>query len=487
MTTIKSVKFNFIMNIILTASTFIFPLITFPYISRVLLPDGVGKVNLATSVSQYFSMVAMLGVPTYGVRACAQVRDDRHKLTQTVQEILLLNIIVSVFTYLVYFLSVWKIPKMHAEASLYWVMSATIIFNVIGVEWLYKGLEQYSYITIRSIIFKFIALVLMFVFVKNQGDYVIYGAISIVAGVGSNLLNFINLRKYVDLRPVKHYNLKRHLKAVTIFFLMSVSTTIYTNLDTVMLGFMKDDAAVGYYSAAVKVKSLLVSFVTALSAVLLPRVSYYIEHKKQEEFIRVSRKALNFTVLVAFPVVVYFILFAKESIYLLSSEAYHASILPMQIIMPTILLIGLTNVLGIQILVPLGKESLVFYSVLIGAITDFVVNLVCIPSFSVAGAAFGTLVAEAVVLIVQLVMMHKQIQGLFSDIKPVKISVAVFAAAIVSVGVKVLRMGNLQTLLLSVCIFIIVYAALLIVMKEPLFLELFENTIVKRLRKKHKQ
>ena len=182
------------MNMILTASTFIFPLITLPYITRVLSVEGVGKVNVATSIAQYFSMVAMLGVPTYGIRACAQVRDDREKLTKTVQEILLLNLLISVFVYAAYFVAIWKVPKIHNDADFILDHESTIIFNVIGVEWLYKGLEQYTYITVRSIIFKAIGLVLMFLFVRHQGDYVIYGAISIVATVGSNFLNFINLR-----------------------------------------------------------------------------------------------------------------------------------------------------------------------------------------------------------------------------------------------------------------------------------------------------
>ena len=155
---------------------------------------------------------------------------------------------------------------------------------------------------------------------------------------------------------------RSHLKAVMVFFLMSVATTIYTNLDTVMLGFMKDDIEVGYYTAAVKVKTILVSFVTALSTVLLPRVSYYVEHSLQEEFIKVSRKALNFVVVAAVPVTIYFILYAQEAILLLSGKDFDNAVLPMQIIMPTVLFIGITNVLGIQILVPLGKEKLVFYS-----------------------------------------------------------------------------------------------------------------------------
>ena len=249
----RSVKFNFAMNVILTASTMIFPLITFPYISRILLPAGVGKVNFATSVVSYFSMIAMLGVPVYGVRACAQVRDNKEELSRTVQEILFINLIMGSVIYIFYFLALWNIARLREDSALFYVMSTTIFFNVIGVEWLYKGLEQYSYITARSIVFKFIGLLLMFILVRDKEDYVIYAAITIVAGVGSNILNFFYLRNYIDLHPVGHYHIRRHLKAVIVFFLMSVATTIYTNLDTVMLGFMKNDAEVGYYTAAVKV------------------------------------------------------------------------------------------------------------------------------------------------------------------------------------------------------------------------------------------
>ena len=159
-----------------------------------------------------------------------------------------------------------------------------------------------------------------------------------------------------------------------VFFMMSVATTIYTNLDTVMLGFMKDDTEVGYYTASVKVKSILVSFVTALSTVLLPRVSYYIEHGLKEEFQKVSRKALNFVVVVAVPVVVYFTLYAKESILLLSGTEFMGAVEPMKIIMPTVLFIGITNVLGIQILVPLGREMAVCISVMVGAVVDLMIN-----------------------------------------------------------------------------------------------------------------
>ena len=462
----KTVKFNFLMNIILTGSSFIFPMITFPYISRILLPEGVGKVNFATAIASYFTMFAMLGVPTYGVRACAKIRDDKKELSRTVQEILIINLLVGLVAYIVYFWSVWNIPRLRSDSTLFYIMSAAIILNVAGVEWLYKGLEEYSYITVRSIAFKLASLVLMFLFVKSKQDYVIYGAVSLLAGAGSNLLNLLKLRSYIALRPVGGYCFARHIKPIMVFFLMSVATTVYTNLDTVMLGFMKTDIDVGYYSAAVKVKNILVSTVTALGTVLLPRVSYYIEHKMEDEFVRISRKALNFVVVAALPLIVYFTIFAEESVLLLSGNSFAGAVFPMQIIMPTVLFIGITNMLGMQIMVPLDKENLVFYSVLAGAVVDLIINMICIPSMASAGAAVGTLVAEFVVLIIQIVMLRERIREFMKSLQIGKILMAVSCAAAVCLWVKQMDISAFFALAMSAMIFFGVYVLVLAILKE---------------------
>lgn len=483
-TKIKSVKFNFLMNAILTASSFVFPFITFPYISRVLLPEGVGKVNFATSVVSYFCMFAMLGIPTYGVRACAQVRDDREELTRVVQEILFINFLMSIAVYWAYFWALYNVPRLRSDLTLFCVMGATIFINIIGVEWLYKGLEQYSYITIRSIVFKIIAVCLMFLYVKNRTDYVVYGAISVFAAVGSNILNFINLRKYIDLCPVGNYHFQRHMRAILFFFLMSVATTIYTNLDVVMLGFMKNDTVVGYYSTAVKIKNILVSFVTALSTVLLPRVSYYIEHGMKEQFIQTGQKALNFVILAAFPVTVYFTIFADESILLLSGDAFQGSVVPMMIIMPTVLFIGVTNILGIQILVPLGKENLVFYSVLAGAVVDLLVNAVCIPGMAASGAALGTAIAECVVLVVQAIMLKDWIRQFSKSLQVAKIFLAVAGGAAGSLWLKWMNMPCFIRLSVSAIIFFGIYGCILLVAKEPFVCEITEQLYSARRKKR---
>lgn len=483
----KSVKFNFIMNAVLTASTFIFPLITYPYVSRILGPDGIGKVSFATSVIYYFSMFAQLGIPTYGISACARVRDDKVKLTRTAHEIMSINLVMTIFVYIAYAIMLFAVPKVSGEKPLFIVMGLTIIFNTIGVEWLYKALEQYSYITTVSIIFKFISVVAMFAFVNSPDDYVIYGGISIIAGTGSNLMNFLRLRKFVSVRPVGRYNFKKHIKAIVVFFAMSVAVTIYTNLDTVMLGFMKTDADVGYYNTAVKVKNILCSVVTSLGTVLLPRMSHLAEDKKWDDFYLLVKKAINFVLLISLPLMVFFMIFAKDSVLLLSGEDFLPAVVPMQITMPTIVFIGLTNVLGIQVLVPLGKEKQVLYSELAAAILKLLLNIFVISRFASSGAAAGTVLAELTVLVVQAYALRDKIGSMFKGIAYNKIVIALGAASVVGIICNMfITISPFLNLAISSILFFAVYGVLLLVMKENLVNELFNQIMGKFLKLKKK-
>lgn len=482
----KSLKKNFCMNAILTMSQFIFPLITFPYVSRILLAEGTGKVSFATSIISYFAMFAQLGIPTYGIRACAQVRNDKKKLSKTAQEIFIINIIMSILAYIVFFIALCNVPRLKDEKTLLIIVSATIFFNAIGMEWLYKALEQYTYITIRSVIFKFIALIAMFLLIHQQSDYIIYGAISIFASSASNIFNFFNVHKYISLRPVGEYNFKQHLKAVSVFFALSCAATIYVNLDTVMLGFMKTNVDVGYYNAAVKIKTILVSIVTSLGTVLLPRASYYVEHGLKEDFYRITKKAINFVFLVATPLMLYFMFFAKEGIFFLSANTYGGAIVPMQIIMPTLFFIGLTNIMGMQILVPLGKENIVLYSEIVGAVVDLAINYILIPKYASAGAAIGTLVAEIAVWIVQYIYLRKQIKDAYKNVRYGILILALFLGSIASLWVKKVFSGSFIVLLNSAILFFGVYFIVLTIAKEPLIYQIEEGLLTK-LKKKGKK
>lgn len=479
----QSIKKNFIMNALLTMSSFIFPLITFPYVSRILMPEGTGKVSFVTSVITYFSMFAQLGIPTYGIRACAKVRDDKKELSKVVHELLFINLIMSILTYVVFGICLFTIQRFRTEKTLFVIISTTIIFNAIGVEWLYKGLEQYTYITIRSLIFKILALVAMLALVHKKEDYIIYGAITIFAASASNILNFVNAHKYVYVKPVGNYDLKQHLKPVLIFFAMSCATIIYTNLDTVMLGFMKTNTDVGYYNAAVKIKGVLLGVVTSLGTVLLPRASYYIEHDMKEKFLAISKKAIEFVFLISIPLFVYFMIFAREGIFFLSGTAYEGAIIPMQIIMPTIMWIGLTNIMGMQMLVPMGKEKIVLYSEIAGAIVDLIINFTLIPSMASVGAAIGTLVAEMVVWIVQFLSLKKIVFASYSRIHYGKIVVAVIFSVVGSIWIKKLLCGTFVTLLVSGILFFGLYLLVLTMGRETLIIEI-ENQVLDIIKKK---
>lgn len=473
----KSLKLNFIMNMTLTMSSFIFPLITFPYVSRILLPTGTGKVSFATSLLSYFNMFAHLGIPTYGIRACSMIRDDKIKLTRTAHELLLINLVTTVISYIILILALMFVPRLQEEKKLYIIVSFTLVFSSIGMEWLYKALEQYTYITVRSIIFKFVALIAMFLLVHKQSDYVIYGGITIFAASASNVFNFINVHKYINMKPAGGYNFRRHLKPVAVFFAMSCAATVYTHLDTVMLGFMTTDADVGYYNAAVRIKMILVSIVTSLGTVLLPRVSYYVQHGLMDDFQKVTQKAINFVILLASPLMLYFILFAREGICFLSGSAYTEAIVPMQLIMPTLLLIGLTNVLGIQILVPIGKEKVVLYSEIAGAIVDIIINAILIPRYASSGAAVGTLIAESVVLLIQYYALRNEITEAMKQIHYYKIGISLALGSIVSIWIKMFDFGNFPILLISTVLFFGVYGLFLLLTKEPLVCKLFHQII----------
>ena len=263
---------------------------------------------------------------------------------------------------------------------------------------------------------------------------------------------------------------------------MSIAATIYTNIDSVMLGFMTSDADVGYYNAAVRIKTIMVSIVTSLGAVLLPRAAYYIEHGLIDEFYRITSKALNFVFLLASPMMIYFMIFAKEGIFFLSGDSYAGSIVPMQVIMPTILLIGITNISGIQMLIPLGKEKVVLYSEVAGAAVDVIINALLIPSMASVGAAIGTLIAELVVLIVQFVYLKGKIFTALKNVHYIRIVIAIITSVIAVIWIKTFEFGNFVTLCISASLYFGVYGMILLLSKEPLVVEIF-NQIIGKIRK----
>lgn len=491
---IRSVKFNFIMNFILTASSILFPLITAPYILRVLQAEGNGRVDFASSVMTCFMMFASLGIPTYGIRTCAKVRDDKEELSNTVQELMIINTVTMVLTYLAFLILVFLVPQFAEEKTLLFINSISMVLNVIGVTWFYNAIEQYAYITVCSIGFKLASIVLMFLLVKSPEDYVQYGAITVFAASGSYILNFLNLRKHIRFKKTRPYRFQVHLRPIFVFFSMSAAINVYTNLDTAMLGIMKDKAEVGYYTAGIKIKNLLVSLTTSLGAVLLPRLSYYIEKGEKALFQKTVSKAFYFVLILGSAVTVYFIFMAEEALLLLGGDGYSASIAPMQILMPTVLLIGLSNITGMQILTPYGEENKVLASIVGGAVLDFVLNLLLISVYGASGAAFATLLAELLVLAVQCWYLRRLLSDIVRYIPFWKYIVSVGAGAVLMAGVKCWikipdifaqssTLGAFFELAVAAVVFFGCEGIVLLLVKEPFVMEMLGKVLGRILKK----
>jgi O-antigen/teichoic acid export membrane protein len=471
---VESVRKNALMNAVLKMSNVIFPLITYPYVSRILHPEGLGRVTFASSVVAYFSMLAQLGVPTYGIRACAVVRDDREQLSRTTQELLIINLLMCLVSYGLLALAAGFLPALREDRKLLAIQSATILLTAVGMEWLYQALEQYRYITRRSIAFKFIALLATFALIHSEGDYLLYGAVTIFAASASDLCNFFYVRRYIKVKPLGHYDFRRHLRPIAIFFAMACATTIYTQMDSTMLGLLVSKSEVGLYDAAVKVKLVLVSLVTSLGTVLLPRVSYDIARRDMDDFHRLADKAIHFVLLFSLPLMLYFMLFSRETVMVLSGETFAGAVMPMRLIMPTLVLIGLTNILGIQMLVPLGREKDVLYSEIWGAGVNLLVNVLLIPSHGASGAAVGTLCAETAVFLYQVRALKKEhIRVPRSGIAAQQMAAALLLSGMTAMCTRVLPGGNLLTLVVSSAVFFGGYVFMLLAQGDSLMWEIW--------------
>ncbi|MBQ6395054.1 MAG: oligosaccharide flippase family protein, partial [Atopobiaceae bacterium] len=343
---IHSVKYNVVMNMILTSSSFLFPLITTPYVSRVLSTTGTGAVSFVQNVAHYFSLVAMLGVRYYGTRACAQVRDNPKELAKTVREILSLLMVSTAIVTVVYFGALFVVPRFGEERELFLIFSLYIWLTSLGVEWFYQALEQYDYITVRSIVFKLISLVLMFVFVREHDDYIIYGGIVIFASVASNILNIIRLNRLVDLHSPQEMDIWHHLKPMKWFAIALISSGMYVSVDIVLLGFLGTTHMVGLYQLVSKIKSVLVSCVNAVGNVMLPRLAHYQSSGNEKASNSLISKSFNFVSIIGGAIISLLAICAMPTVLIMGGADFVDSAAPLACVGPAVLFSALNIVLA---------------------------------------------------------------------------------------------------------------------------------------------
>ena len=396
----QSLVNSFAYNLIRTLCGVLFPIITFSYSSRVLGVEGLGQVNFSKSIISYFSMIAMLGINQYGTREAAKVRDNREKLSKLAQEILCINSGTTIIAYTLLFFVVRSNLNLQGYSALLWINSISIFLSGVGMEWLYQALEEFKYIALRAVAFQLIALILMFIFVRERNDVAAFAFISVIASSGSLMINFFNARKYIDFNKINGLDIKQHFAPMLWLFAMAVSIELYTVLDTTMLGFIKGDRAVGLYTAAIKINRIVNSVITALGVVMIPRLSYYIAQKDDTAMKKLICKGYNYMFMMAVPAAIGLYVLSDDIICFFSGDDYSSAGLTMRIMTIIVFFIPFSVMTNNQILVPMGKEKLILLSTLVGAISNIVSNAILIPAYAENGAAIGTVIAEGMVALI---------------------------------------------------------------------------------------
>lgn len=481
----KSIKVNFIYNLVNVISGLLFPLITFPYASRMVLADGIGQVQFFNSIINYVVILTGLGIPMYAVREIAKVRDDVKELTKTTVEIILLNLLLNVIGYIIIAILCLTVIKIQVNIPLFLLLSTSIILTTIGCPWFYNGVEDFKYITIRGLIIKVISVILLFILVKGPEDLMWYGFYTVLGSIGNYILNFFRLRKYIQPSTVSftELNLVRHVKPALEIFILNLITSIYVSLDSVMVGFLKDTTSVGYYTAATKLSHMLLMAVTSLGTVMLPRSANLIKNGQIEEFAALAKKSYDFILMMAFPISAGLMVLAPTLIYLFSGVSFTPAVLTLQIISPIIVAIGVSNLIGIQVLYPLDKVKIVTISTCVGAIINFALNSILIPLYAQNGAAISTVVAESSVTLTQIIIARKYIPFNLFDKKSLVYIISTAVMFVVCAVIMNFDFSDVLNIFIVPIAGVLVYGSLLLLFKDELAFEMI-NVIKKKIFKK---
>ena len=388
-----SIHLNYIYNLIYQILTFLTPLITTPYVSRVIGPDGTGVQSYTNSVAQYFAIVAALGTASYGQREIARHRDDPEARTRLFWEIQLLCAITTSIC-----LAVWAGVILFSEQYRYFylVLTMNLLAVAFDVSWFFGGLEQYRMIVTRNILVKFAGIVCLFVFIKEKEDLLLYVALLASTTLLGNLSMWGYLRRFLVKTDIRTLKPQRHLKETIVYFIPTVATSVYTILDKTMLGWFtgNDKSQNGYYEYAAGIvkmgKILILSFNTVMSS----RMSYLFADGRGREIRKMIELSLDFVLLMGMPVMMGLAGIASGFIPWFLGDKYQPVVPLLYVCSPLILIVGFSDCMGSQILTPSGKRAQSGKVIVAGAVVNAFLNMAMIPRLQAAGAAVASVIAE---------------------------------------------------------------------------------------------
>lgn len=479
---LKNQIFNFSMQIL----NILFPLIAIPYTTRLFGPVVLGEVNYANSIVQYFVMLAAAGIPVYATREIARNRDDNNALRKTFKEITLLQVTFTIISLIVYAFLILSIENLRSNIYIYLLLGVQIFSNAFDFIWFIQGIEKYRYAAIATFISKFINVILIFALLRSREDYNIYAfiiGITMFINVFIRMMVSFNLLKNfkaTDKVEINRKHLKVHVYAILVFFLSDVATKVYTAMDQTMLGILDTKESVGYYSMSIRLVKVLLTFVTSLSVVMIPRISNSIKNNKVDDTKRYIGMSTNLVYLIAIPAIFGILAIGEEVITIYLGEEFLQSIGIFKIVSLNLIIVGLSNVFGMQAMIPYGKEKKFTIILSLAAVVNFIVNLILIPKLSYLGATYATIIAELLVT----VWMYFEVRKLVGDIPEVfnvwKMLVpSVIFYLVIRFGVKFFVSSSISIILISIPLAGIIYGLGLILLKEKLTMNVLDKVLNK--------
>lgn len=375
------------------------------YVSRVLFASGIGEVASATNVAGYFVVLAALGMPTYGTKSIAACTDKR-SVNKIFWDLFTINAISTAVFSFSYYLLIFTHPFFQEQLPLFCVVGLGIVFNIFNVDWFYRGKEEFGYITLRSFIIKVLSLVAIFIFIKSEEDVIVYALVITLSNVANYVFNIIHLRKYISL-PRERIAVSTHLKPILLLLSASIIIELYTMVGTTLLTVFSTSECVGYFTNSMSIIRVIRSIVTSISAVFLPRLSFYYSSGRQQEFERLINNGLKILLFLTIPAAVGIFSIAEDAVLILFGSSFYGSIISVRILSLSIITIALSNFIGYQVFITVGKEKLMVLSTVVGASTNLILNFILIFYLDYVGVALASALAELAVTVYQMYYLYK--------------------------------------------------------------------------------
>ena len=469
----KSLLKNSIFNIIYTVSNILFPFITSIYVSRILLPAGVGKVAGAQNLVSYFVTLAALGLPTYGVREFAKVREDKGKNNSLFTELFIINVISTTVALIAFVAFLICNNGFNNEWALYASCGLAIFFNYLNIDWVYQGLEEYGYITVRSVVIKIISLVLLFVFVRTKSDYVVYALLTSLALGGNYVFNVIHAKKMVHF-SFDNLDAKRHIKPLVYIAGIIFMSTIYNKVDVTMLNMLSTDESVGFYSYGQKTVNIVLTMCSAVTAIFLPRLSFYYE-KERKNFYTLLDKGFQVLCLAVVPLAMGLFLIADQAVVLLYGEEFAPAGLTFQLMCPLIIIKGFGDLLCYQLAYSSKNEKILLPAATIASVVNIIINAILIPLYAQNGAVIASVISEFITNMIQFLYLKRKVNYNLDKKALIWSVISTMVMAIVVWSIMQLRISLIASVILEVAGGGLCYILINILVKNRVMLDMLHK------------